>query len=150
VKQKKPDHHLPGPRRFRGGLQTIGAAIDFRANRKVTHETKEAAQDMKDYTFAQQAEFVTQMQSQLDALDKDMDPISAKIESFSDAFKADAKPILQALRDQAAQLNKQLDNIRNATESTWESVQVASRKAFDSLQDGFQQSRQWLSDKIAP
>jgi len=30
---------------------------------KVKTETKQAAQDMKDYTFAQKAEFVKQMQS---------------------------------------------------------------------------------------
>jgi hypothetical protein len=35
---------------------------------KVQTETKQAAQDMKDYTFAQKAEFVAAMQSQLDAL----------------------------------------------------------------------------------
>ena len=75
---------------------------------KVKTETKQAAQDMKDYTFAQKAEFVKTMQGQLDALNKDLDQLSAKIDSSSDAVKAEAKPKLQALRDQAAQLNKQL------------------------------------------
>lgn len=117
---------------------------------KVKTETAAAAQDMKDYSFAQKTEFVAKMQGQLDALNKDLDQLSAKIESSSDAVKAEAKPKLQALRDQAAGLNKQLDNVRNATESTWDSVKAASQKAFDSLKDGFQQSRQWLSDKIAP
>ena len=76
---------------------------------KVQTETKQAAQDMKDYTFAQKAEFVKAMQGQLDTLNKDLDELSAKIDSSSDAVKAEAKPKLQALRDQAAQLNKQLD-----------------------------------------
>ena len=89
---------------------------------KVKTETKQAAQDMKDYTFAQKAEFVKTMQGQLDALNKDLDELSAKIDSSSDTVKAEAKPKLQALRDQAAQLNKQLDDARNATESTWDSV----------------------------
>jgi ElaB/YqjD/DUF883 family membrane-anchored ribosome-binding protein len=102
------------------------------------------------YTFAQKAEFVTKMQGQLDALDKDLDQLSAKIESSSDTVKAEAKPKLQALRDQSAQLTKQLDSARNATESTWDSVKATSQKAFDSAKDGFQQARQWLSDKIQP
>jgi chromosome segregation ATPase len=117
---------------------------------KLTQDTKEAAQDMKDYTYAQKAEFVAAMQGQLDALDKDLDQLSAKIESSSDAVKAEAKPKLQALRDQVAQLTKQLDGVMDATESTWDSVKATSLKAFDSLKDGFQQSRQWLSAKIAP
>ena len=117
---------------------------------KVQTETKQAAQDMKDYTFAQKAEFVKTMQGQLDALNKDLDQLSAKIESSSDAVKAEAKPKLQALRDQAAQLNKQLTDAQNATESTWDSVKGGFSKAYDATKDGFNQTRQWLSDKIAP
>jgi chromosome segregation ATPase len=116
----------------------------------VKTETKQAAQDMKDYTFAQKAEFVAAMQVQLDALNKDIDQLSAKIDSSSDAVKAEAKPKLQALRDQAAQLNKQLDDAKNATESTWDSVKAGFQKAYDATKDGFNQARQWVSDKIAP
>ena len=117
---------------------------------KVQTETKQAAQDMKDYTFAQKAEFVEKMQGQLDALNKDLDQLSAKIDSSSDAVKAEAKPKLQALRDQVAQLNKQLEDARNATESTWDSVKAGFQKAYDATKDGFNQARQWVSDKIAP
>jgi len=116
----------------------------------VKTETKQAAQDMKDYTFAQKAEFVAAMQVQLDALNKDLDQLSAKIDSSSDAVKAEAKPKLQALRDQAAQLNKQLDDAKNATESTWDSVKAGFTKAYEATKDGFNQARQWVSDKIAP
>ena len=117
---------------------------------KAKTETAAAQQDMKDYTFAQKTEFVTKMEAQLDALNKDLDQLSAKIESSSDTVKAEAKPKLQALRDQSAQLTRQLDNVRNSTESTWDSVKATSQKALDSLKNGFQQSRQWVSDKIAP
>jgi hypothetical protein len=117
---------------------------------KVQAETKQAAQDMKDFTFAQKAEFVKQMQGQLDALNRDLDQLSAKVEKTSDAAKAEAKPKLQALRDQAAKLNQQLDAAKNATESTWDDVKTGTRKAYEGLKDGFQQARQWVSDKIAP
>jgi ElaB/YqjD/DUF883 family membrane-anchored ribosome-binding protein len=116
----------------------------------VKTETKQAAQDMKDYTFAQKAEFVKQMQIQLDNLNRDLDQLAAKIESSSDAVKAEAQPKLQALRDQAAQLNKQLEDVRNATESTWDSVKNGFQKAYEATKDGFNQARQWVSDKIAP
>jgi len=117
---------------------------------KVKTETKADAQAMKDYAFAQKADFVADMQAQVDALNKDLDALSAKIEKSSDAVKAEAKPKLQALRDQAAQMNQQLDQARNATESTWDSVKASARKAGDALNHDFQQARQWASDKIAP
>jgi len=117
---------------------------------KVATETKASAQDIKEYTFAQKGEFVAKMQGQVDTLNKDLDQLAAKIEKSSDAVKAEANPKFQALRNEVTQLNHQLDNVRNATESTWDSVKATSQKAFDSLKSGFQQSRQWVSDKIAP
>jgi hypothetical protein len=54
------------------------------------------------------------------------------------------------LRDEASGLNKQLDEAKNATESTWDSVKVGTKKAYNGLKDDFQQARQWASDKIAP
>src|ERR1700722_16028299 len=87
---------------------------------KVQAKTEEVAQNMKDYSYAQKDQFVEFMQGQLKALNRDVDELSAKIEKSSDSVKAEAKPKLQALRDQTAQLNKQLDGARNATESTWD------------------------------
>jgi chromosome segregation ATPase len=117
---------------------------------KVKSETKEAAQDMKDYTYAQKTEFVDKMQGQLDELNRDLDELAAKIEKGTDAFKAEAKPKLQALREQTTQLNKQLEEAKNATESTWHSVKGGFKKAYDASKQGFQDARQWVSDKIAP
>jgi predicted nucleic acid-binding Zn-ribbon protein len=125
--------------------QTTSQQID-----KVQTETTQAAQDMKDYTFAQKDEFVKAMQTQLTALNLDLDKLSAKIDSSSDAIKAEATPKLQALRDQAAQLNQQLADAQNATESTWDSVKAGFAKAYDATTNSFTEARQWVSDKIAP
>lgn len=116
----------------------------------VKTETKQAAQDMKTYTFAEKAEFVKTMQGQLTTLNQDLDKLSAKIDSSSDAIKTEAKPKLQALREQAAQLNQQLADASNATESTWDSVKAGSQKAYDAMVKSFTEARQWVSDKIAP
>ena len=117
---------------------------------KVQAETKQAVQDMKNYTFAQKAEFVEKMQGRLAEINRDLDQLSAKVEKSSDAARAEGKPKLQALRDQAAKLNQQLDEAKNATEATWDDFKAGAKKAYDGLKDGFQQARQWVSDKIAP
>ena len=117
---------------------------------KVRKETKEAAKEMKDYGYAQKAEFVATMQGQLDVINRDLDQLAAKIEKSSDAAKAEVKPKLQALRDQTAKLTKQLDEAKNASESTWGDVKAAFKKGYSELKDGFQQARQWVSEKIAP
>ena len=117
---------------------------------KVQAKTEEAAQEMKDYTFAQKAEFTAKMQSQLTELNRDLDQLGARIEKSSDAVKAEAKPKFQALRDQTAGLSKQLEEVKNATESSWDSVKSGFKKAYESSKDGFQQARLWVSDKVAP
>jgi hypothetical protein len=79
-----------------------------------------------------------------------LDALSARVEKAGDAAKADAKPKLKALREDADKLNQQLDKAKSATESTWDDVKVGTGKAYRDLKDSFQQARQWVSDKIAP
>ena len=117
---------------------------------KVQMKTTESAQDMKDYAYAQKAEFVEKIQGQLAEINRDLDQLSAKIDKANAAAKTEAKPKLQVLRDQADKLNQQLDKAKNATESTWDDIKAGSKKAYNDLKDGFQQARQWVSDKIAP
>ena len=116
----------------------------------VQAKTKEAGQDLKDYSYAQKTEFVAKRESQLNEINRDLDQLSAKIEKSSATAQAEAKPKLQALREKTAQLSKQLDEVKNASESTWDNVKAGSAKAYDELKESFQQARQWLSDKIAP
>jgi len=116
----------------------------------VQAKTEVAAQDMKDYTYAQKSAFVEKMQGQMTEINRDLDQLVARVEKSSDAAKAEAKPKLQALRNQAAKLNQQLDEARNATESTWDSVKDGFRQGYNELKDGFQTARQWVSEKIAP
>jgi len=115
-------------------------------------KTATAARDLKeqDYTYAQKSEFTAKMQGQLAQINKDLDLLAAKIEKSGDAAKAEAKPKLQALREQADKLDKQLGEAKHATETTWDSVKAGSKKAYAELKDGFDQARQWVSDKIAP
>lgn len=131
---------------------SVEAATD-----KVELKTKEAArandeltQAKKEYAFAQKAEFVTEKQTQLAGINRDLDALSARVETASDASKAEARPRLQALRDQSAKLHTQLDEAKSATESTWDSVKTGSSKAYEDLKNGFQQARQWASEKLAP
>jgi Tfp pilus assembly protein FimV len=117
---------------------------------KAQTDAKQAADEMKDYTYAQKDAFVKKMQVQLDALKKDLDTLSAKIESSSAQVKAEAKPKLEALRAQQGQLSAQFDKVKAASASTWESVKAGFNSAYDSSKDGFTKARQWVSEKIAP
>lgn len=117
---------------------------------KVKAATTEAAQAMKDYAYAQKAEFVATMEKQLAELNRNLDELAAKIEKGGDAAKAEARPKLESLREQAASLSKKLEEARNATEPAWDAVKVTFKKGYDDLKDEFNKARQWVSEKIAP
>jgi len=116
---------------------------------KLKSETKQAGQELKDYDYAHKTEFVVSMQAELDAINRELDALAAKVANSSDAAKADAEPKLQALRDQSARLASQLDNATNADESTWSEVKSGFRTGYAELKDGFNQAGEWISDKIA-
>lgn len=117
---------------------------------QVQQKTAEAAQDMQDYTFAQRTEFTEKMQTQLAEINQDLERLAAKIEASSDAAKAEAQPKLEALRAKSGKLGQLLEQAKDATESTWDSVKATSKEAYAELKDGFTQARQWVSEKIAP
>lgn len=119
---------------------------------KLQTETRAVAQDLNepDYTFAQKSEFTEKLKGQLAEINRELDLLAAKIETASDTAKAEAQPKLQALRDQAAKLGTQIDETKNATESTWDTVKANSKKAYGELKVSFTKARQWVSEKIAP
>jgi len=117
---------------------------------KARDKTAEVAQDLKDYSFTRKTEFVSLMKTELADLNRDLDQLGARIASSSVAVKAEAQPKLDALRAQGTLLGKQLDVAENSTESTWDIVKNDSLKSYEATRQGFQQSRQWLADKIAP
>jgi cytochrome c556 len=117
---------------------------------RVQQDTQASTRELSDYTYGQKAEFVTSMEAELAQLNEELDQLAAKIEKSSDAAKAEASPKLQALREQVAKLETHLEEAKNATESTWDNVKVAFKSGYAELKDGFNQARQWVSEKIAP
>ena len=113
-------------------------------------KTKEDSESARDYAFTQKAEFIAKKKSELAEINIRIDKISEKVEKSSGAAKDEAKSKLQSLRDQAAELNKQLDSANDIPESKWADFKVGFNKSYKEMKDAVKQSRQWLSKKIAP
>jgi len=117
---------------------------------QLQNETKAAGAELQDYTFAQKTDFTAKMESELAEIQRELDQLAARVETFSAAAKAEAQPKLAALREKAKQLDQQVHEVKSATASTWEDVKARSKTAYRDLKDGFKQARQWMSDKLAP
>ena len=113
-------------------------------------ETKDAAEATRDYAYAQRAEWVRNMKAELAKIKNELDRLSAKVDRSGGAAKADARAKLKSVRKNWVQAKKQLDQAGSATESTWDEVKDRIGKSYRELKDSVEETRQWLSDKIAP
>ncbi len=113
-------------------------------------ETKQVARDLDDETYGKRAEFTARTKIQLDSLNLELSQLEARIEKASGTAKADSTAKIKALREKTSELGQKLDDIKNATESNWETVKSGTKKGLVELQDQFNQARQWISEKIAP
>jgi Arc/MetJ family transcription regulator len=125
--------------------ETAAAHLD-----KAKAETKQAAQAMRDYAYAEKAEFVDKMKKDLVGMQEELDRLGAKVDKASGAAKADAKVKLGTVRENWTQAKKQLDRAETATASDWDDVKNGFKQSYSNLKDSVEKTRQWLSDKIAP
>jgi hypothetical protein len=58
---------------------------------KAKTETKQAAQAMRDYAYAEKAEFVDSMKKELVSIQEELDRLGTKVDKANGAAKADAK-----------------------------------------------------------
>ncbi len=142
---KPANERTPNDKPVTQGVDAAERHVD-----KVAKDTSAAAQEINEYGYAQRAEFADRMRAQLNDIKKEMDTLAARLENASEPSKTEGKAKLAALREKVASLDKQLDGIKDSTESNWSEVKGTFRKSYDDVKDGFQQARQWLSDKIAP
>ncbi len=117
---------------------------------KAETKKKDADKAMEDYTYAQKKDFVEKMKKELAATQKEMDQLTAKIEKSRTETKAEAKIKLDAMQKKLAEAKKDLTKAENADESAWHDMKNGFKKTFSDLQDSYNKTRQWLSDKIEP
>jgi uncharacterized protein (DUF885 family) len=128
---------------------TSAEAIDKQLA-EVQNTADDASSDLSAYTYAQKQEYVAVMEAQLAEMKSSIDELSASIAKASVAVRTEAEPKLAALRLRQESLEKQLGVIKGADSSTWERVKRTTSNAYDDLKTGFNDMRQWLSEKVAP
>jgi hypothetical protein len=85
--------------------------------------TKEAAQSIQNYAYAQKDEFAVAAKRQLSEMEASMDRLGTKIDRSTGAARADAKAKLAVVSDKWAATKVHLDEAEAATEGAWQDVQ---------------------------
>jgi cytochrome c553 len=124
--------------------QTAPPQID-----QVRKETREALKAANDYAYAQRKEFAAKMNAELEGLKEEMNQLAAHVEKSNAATKDEAAPRMKSLQERSDTLREKLDELKNATEATWEDVKAGVSKGADELKESVTQARHWLSEKLA-
>jgi paraquat-inducible protein B len=113
-------------------------------------ESAEAGRAVRDYAYAERAEFIAEMNKELATIEAEMDRLTAKVESSEGEVKADAKLKLDGVRQKWAEAKKRLDDVEKATADDWDEVKRDVERSHGELKKAFDDTRQWLSEEIAP
>jgi hypothetical protein len=117
---------------------------------KAITATKEAAQSVRVYAYAERDEFIDAANRELSDIQAEMERLRRVIDRSSGATRADAEARLKVVSDRWAAAKAQLDSAEAATEASWEDVQSRYRAARGDLKRSFDDARQWLSERIEP
>jgi hypothetical protein len=117
---------------------------------KAGQETKEAAEAIRDYGYAEKAEFIAATKKQLAEIETELDRLSAEVDASKGQAKADAKVRLDRLRKKWTATKQRLDAADKATESDWDTMKRDVEQSYGELKDAFDDTRRWLSKEIAP
>jgi chromosome segregation ATPase len=115
-----------------------------------TTPTPQSSTPVNTYNYSEKHVFTSHIETELAELNHEIDLLAARIDRSSDQVKTEASAKLQRLRDQSARLNEQLEEAKGSSESAWDDVKSGTKRSLDSLNESFQESRQWVSEKIAP
>lgn len=115
---------------------------------QIGESSEDMFSDLNDYSFDRKSDFMTTMNQQQAEIDKQIRELSVKIEQASDAVKTETRSRLAALREHSSELSKQIDEIAEATPSTWESIKANSQKAYMTVKDAVVESDQWFNERV--
>ena len=112
--------------------------------------TKEAAQSVQDYAYAQKGEFVAAAKRQLADIQAETARLGTAIDQSTGPARAAAEAKLEVVNEKLAAATAQLDRAQAAPEAAWQDVQNGYRTAHTDLRDSFDETREWLSKQIEP
>ncbi|MFH0974871.1 MAG: hypothetical protein V1874_03715 [Spirochaetota bacterium] len=105
---------------------------------------------LQTYAYAEKDEFIKKMKAELNKVNMELMELETKAKTLKKEAKSEAKQKIQMLKDKSNALNKQIDKAKNATEATWNGIMGDFNKSFSEIKDSVEQTRTWLSKKIAP
>ncbi|MEX1366248.1 MAG: hypothetical protein AB1Z98_24195 [Nannocystaceae bacterium] len=120
------------------------------ARAEAKEKGQSAARAVREYSYAQKDQLVAEMNEELADIQAQIDRLSTEVEATNGEAKLEAERKLEAVRERWRRAKDQLEAAQAANEETWEEVKSGFADTYDELHSSLDESRQWLSTKIAP
>lgn len=79
-----------------------------------------------------------------------LDELSARVTHANLDARSDARKELEGVRERLTLINQKIDNVDAGTESTWEDIKAGVTQSYRELNESFEKTRHWVSEKIEP
>ena len=112
-------------------------------------DVKESMRPAANYTYEKKDDFVAGAKADLNALDQKIKEFSDKAASADDSVKNAAEAKLQDLQGKRMELDKKLDDAKNATQANWDEMKVGFQASYNNMKASIKQAWQWLANKLS-
>jgi hypothetical protein len=99
----------------------------------------------RQYAFSEKAEFLTATRLEMVELNRGVEDAAARLARSDQKLQQDIAPKLTLLRDQAANLDRKLQDIASAGSENWVALRNDLTAGFASLRKGLALSKEWTT-----
>jgi hypothetical protein len=130
-------------------LSTLAGLVVVGCNKPGENAKKSVPGSMEyNYAYDKREVFLADASNDLVALNRKINELSDQAATAAEAFKTNAQPKLQELRNQRVALVKQWDALNDATETNWSGAKSNYMKSYDAAAISCQQAWQWLTNNV--
>ncbi len=105
--------------------------------RELKQEARDVVVATKDYLTSNKDQFVASAEVKLKQLDARIAELGAKAETLQADAKAEGTKAVDALKEQRAKLGVKLDEVKKASQETWQDVKAGFDTAMNELEKAY-------------
>lgn len=92
-----------------------------------------------DYNYSRKDEFIQDMQTNLAILDQHLSELSERAADAQDSVSSALQDKIQALKDRRSDLDKKMDELKNATADQWNDAKAGFTKSYQAVKKSMKQ-----------
>jgi hypothetical protein len=111
-------------------------------------QVKDTAPATRDYAYSERTQYFEMMEGNLAQIRQDLEGLLKRAQRAGSDVKAEAKPKVEALQNDADRVDAELNQVKNATALTWDDIKASIDKSELNLEESLGLTYLWLNERI--